>query len=143
MRGVLMLRKLIAISIVLLTSFSISIAGSELNMKEGKWEITTKTEMLGMSMSMPPMTRTQCLTKKGLVPQDSQQGKACMITDTKVVGNTVTWTVKCHGHGGCATGTGRITYSGSSFKGTFEMITDQPNMKIISHMSGHRLGDCN
>ena len=78
----------------------IAIAGSELNMQEGKWEITTKTEMVGMSMSMPPMTRTQCLTKKDLVPQDSQQGSECKITDTKVVGNTVTWTIKCHGHGG-------------------------------------------
>jgi hypothetical protein len=137
-----MLRKLIAISVVLLTSFSISIAGSEPNMQEGKWEITTKTEMVGMSMSMPPMTRTQCLTKKDFVPQDSQQGQECKITDTKVVGNTVTWTIKCHGHGGDATGTGRIIYSGSSFEGTFEMTTSQSNMKMISHMSGHRLGDC-
>ena len=138
-----MLRKLIAISIVLLTSFSFAIAGSELNLKEGKWEITTKTEMVGMSRSMPPMTRTQCLTKMDFVPQDSQQGNECKITDTKVVGNTVTWTVKCHGHGGAATGTGRITYSGSSFEGTLEMTTSQSNMRIISHMSGHRLGDCN
>ena len=137
-----MLRKLIAFSIVLSTSFSISIAGSALDMKEGKWEITTQTEMVGMSMKMPPMTHTQCLTKKDFVPQDSQQGKECKITDTKVMGNTVTWTVKCHGHGGGATGTGKITYSGNSFEGTFEMVTDQSNMRMISHMSGHRLGDC-
>ena len=137
-----MFRKLLAISIVLLTSFSISIAGSELNMQEGKWEITTKTEMAGMSTSMPPVTRTQCLTKKDFVPQDSQQGEECKVTDTRVVGNTVTWTIKCYGHGGAATGTGRITYSGSSFEGTFEMIADQSNIRIISHMSGHRLGDC-
>jgi len=137
-----MLRKLIVISIVILTSFSIAIAGSEPDMQEGKWEITTKTEMVGTSMSMPPMTRTQCLTKKDFVPQDSQQGKECKITNTKVMGNTVTWTIKCHGHGGAATGTGRITYSGSSFEGKFEMITDQSNMRMISHMSGHRLGDC-
>ena len=137
-----MLRKLLVVSVVLLTAFSTSIAASGPDMQEGKWEITTRTEMVGMSMSMPPMTRTQCLTKKDFVPQDSQQGKECKVTDTKVVGNTVTWTIKCHGHGGAATGTGRITYSGSSFEGTFEMITDQANMRIISHMSGQRLGEC-
>ena len=137
-----MLRKLIAISVVLLTSFSISIAGSEPNMQEGKWEITTKTEMVGMSMSMPPMTRTQCLTKKDFVPQDSQQGQECKITKTKVDGNTVTWTVKCSGQGGELTGTGRMTYSGSSFKGTIEMTMTQPNVKMISHINGHLIGDC-
>ena len=111
-------------------------------MQEGKWQITTRTEMPGMSMSMPAVTHTQCLTKKDLVPKDSQQGNECKVTDTKVVGNTVTWTIKCHGHGGAATGTGRITYSGNSFEGAFEMVTDQSNMKMISRMSGHRLGDC-
>ena len=137
-----MLRKLLLISMVIVSSFSISIAGSRPNMQEGMWEITTRTDMVGMSTSMPAMIRTQCLTTNDLVPQDSQQKEACQVIDTKVEGNMVTWTVKCHGHGGDATGKGRITYSGSSFEGTFEMTTSQSNMKMISHMSGRRLGDC-
>ena len=137
-----MLRKILVISVVLLASLSTSIAGSGPNMQEGKWEVTTRMEMPGMSISMPEVTSTQCLTKKDFVPQGSQQGQECKITKTKVDGNTVTWTVKCSGQGGEVTGTGRMTYSGSSLKGTIEMTMVQSNTKMISYINGHRIGDC-
>lgn len=137
-----MLRKILVISVVLVVSLSTSIAGSGPNMEEGKWEVTTKMEMPGMSISMPEVTSTQCLTKKDFVPQGSQQGQECKITKTKVDGNTVTWTVKCSGQGGEVTGTGRMTYSGSSLKGTIEMTMVQSNTKMISYINGHRIGDC-
>lgn len=137
-----MLRKILVISVVLVASLSTSIAGSGPNMEEGKWEVTTKMEMPGMSISMPEVTSTQCLTKKDFVPQGSQQGQECKITKTKVDGNTVTWTVKCSGQGGEVTGTGKMTYRGSSFKGKIEMTMVQSNTKMISHINGHRIGDC-
>jgi hypothetical protein len=40
-------KKLFIASVILLASMSISFAGSTLNFKEGKWEITVKTEMEG------------------------------------------------------------------------------------------------
>ena len=138
----MMIRKILVISVVLLASLSISIAGSGPNMQEGKWEVTTRMEMPGMSISMPEVTSTQCLTKKDFVPQGSQQGQECKIIKTKVDGNTVTWTVKCSGQGGEVTGTGRMTYSGSSLKGTIEMTMVQSNTKMISYINGHRIGDC-
>jgi hypothetical protein len=138
----LMLRKILVISVVLVASLSTSIAGSGPNMEEGKWEVTTRMEMPGMSISMPEVTSTQCLTKKDFVPQGSQQGQECKITKTKVDGNTVTWTVKCSGQGGEVTGTGKMTYRGSSFKGKIEMTMVQSNTKMISHINGHRIGDC-
>ena len=137
-----MLRKILVISVVLLASISTSMAGLAPNMQEGKWEVTTRMEMPGMSISMPEVTSTQCLTKKNFVPKGSQQGQECKITKTKVDGNTVTWTVKCSGQGGEVIGTGRMTYSGSSFRGTIEMTMVQSNTKMISHINGHRIGDC-
>ena len=137
-----MLRKILVISVVLVASLSTSIAGSGPNMEEGKWEVTTRMEMPGMSISMPEVTSTQCLTKKDFVPQGSQQGQECKIIKTKVDGNTVTWTVKCSGQGGEVTGTGKMTYRGSSFKGKIEMTMVQSNTKMISHINGHRIGDC-
>lgn len=137
-----MLRKILVISVVLVASLSTSIAGSGPNMEEGKWEVTTRMEMPGMSISMPEVTSTQCLTKKDFVPQGSQQGQECKITKTKVDGNTVTWTVKCSGQGGEVTGTGKMTYRGSSFKGKIEMTMVQSNTKMISYINGHRIGDC-
>ena len=138
----LMLRKTLLISVVLLASISTSIAGSGPNMQEGKWQVTARMEMPGMSISMPEVTSTQCLTKKNFVPQGSQQGQECKITKTKVDGNTVTWTVKCSGQGGEVIGTGKMTYSGGSFEGTIEMTMVQSNTKMISHIYGHRIGDC-
>jgi len=136
-----MLKKLVFGSIILLAAISISFAGSGPNMKEGLWEITVKTEMPGMEM--PPMKHTQCLTKKDFVPQGPQQpGQECKITDVKVDGNTVTWSLECKSPGGEMKGTGKTTYSGNSFKGTMVMSMPPTNMKITTHMSGKRIGDC-
>ncbi|TET92310.1 MAG: DUF3617 family protein [Desulfobacteraceae bacterium] len=135
-----MLKKLFFGSIILLTAISISFAASGPNMKEGLWEITTKTKMPGMEM--PPMKHTQCITKNDLVPQSSQPGQECKITETKVIGNTVTWTMQCKTQDGEMKGTGKITYSGDSFEGTIIISMPQANMKITTHISGKRIGDC-
>lgn len=135
-----MLKKLFFGSIILLTAISISFAASGPNMKEGLWEITTKTKMPGVEM--PPMKHTQCITKNDLVPQSSQPGQECKITETKVIGNTVTWTMQCKTQGEEMKGTGKITYSGDSFEGTIIISMPQANMKITTHISGKRIGDC-
>ena len=137
-----MLKELFAASIILLTLISICFAGSVPNMREGKWEITTKMEMPGMPMSMPPVKNTQCLTKKDLVPQNSQPGQECTVSQTKVTGNTVTWTVQCKGQGGDMKGTGEMTYSGDSLKGTIKIPMPQANMEMTNHITGRRIGDC-
>jgi hypothetical protein len=136
-----MLKKLAAASLILFAFISISFAASGLNMQEGLWEITTKTQMPGMDM--PPMTHTQCLTKKDFVPQGSKQpGQECNITNVKVIGNTVTWSIDCESQGGKMKGTGKTTYSGNSFKGTMTMSMPQVNMNITSQICGRRIGDC-
>ena len=136
-----MFKKLFIVSIILLATMSISLAGSTVNLKEGKWEITIKTEMEGMPMSMPEMKHTQCLTKDDFVPQNAQPGQECEITDTKIAGDTATWSMKCNGQGGEMKGTGKITYKGDTFSG--EMIINMAgDMKITNKMTGKRIGDC-
>jgi len=136
-----MIKKLFFASIILLAAMSICFAGSAPNMKAGLWEITIKTEMQGMTM--PPMKHTQCLTKEDFVPQGPQQpGQECKITDVKVDGNTVNWVLECKSPSGKMKGTGTTTYSGDSFKGTMVLVMPQTNMKITTHMSGKRIGEC-
>lgn len=137
-----MLKKLCSATVILFAVVSIAFAGSVPNMQEGKWEITTKMEMPGMPVNMPPMKYTQCLTKKDLVPKSSQPGQECTITHNKVTGNSVKWTMQCSGQGGEMTGTGNITYSGNSFKGTIKMTMPQQNMQMTNHVTGRRLGSC-
>ena len=137
-----MMRKLVATAVVLLAVFSAAVVSSEPNMQEGNWEITTSMRMPGMAEGMEPARYTQCLTRKDLVPQSSQQVEECKVSNTKVVGNTVTWVARCHSHGGDTIGNGKITYSGNRFEGTIEMTTTQSEMKTINQISGQRIGDC-
>ena len=138
-----MLKELCIVLTILVTVTAVSFAGSELNMQEGKWEITTKMEIPSMPMDMPPMKHTQCLLKKDIVPQSSQAGQECTISQTKVTGNTVTWVMQCSGGpGGNTKGNGTITYNGSSMKGTIKMKDAQSNMEMTSHLTGRRIGEC-
>jgi hypothetical protein len=118
------------------------------NLHEGLWEITSKMEMPGMSMQMPARKHTQCLTKKNMlktmVPKEQTQEEECKITDQKISGNTVTWTMKCSGEDAMDVN-GKTTYNGDTFKGTITMISNDPDegkMKIINHISGKRIGEC-
>ena len=137
-----MLKKFFVISAILLFSASAVFAGSDVNMNEGLWEITSEVKMPGMSM--PPSTHTQCITKDDLVPQKGQSEQECQVTDVQYKGNTVTWKVECSGQGGVMTGTGRITYNGDSFVGQIEITMPGQGMKMTmtTHMKCRRIGDC-
>ena len=118
------------------------------NLHEGLWEITTKMEIEGMPMKMPARKRTQCLTNKNMlktmVPKEQAQEEECKITDQKISGNTVTWTMKCSGKDAMEI-TGKTTYHGDTFEGTIIMISNDPDegkMKMINHISGKRVGEC-
>jgi hypothetical protein len=132
---------IIAVTAAVLSAVSISFAGSGPNMQEGLWQITIKMEMPGMPMSMPTMTHTQCITNENMVPRGSpQQADECKITETKVEGDTVIWTMECDSPEGKARSTGKITYSGDTFKGTIKMTMQ--GMETIQHISGQRIGNC-
>jgi hypothetical protein len=138
-----MLKRFFAICTILLFgwfSASIVFAGSKINMQEGLWEITSEVKMPGMSL--PPTTHTQCIKKDDLVPQKTQPGQECKITDVKISGNTVTYKMRCSGQGGDMTGTGEITYNGDRFAGTMKMNMPGQNMTITTHMKGRRIGEC-
>ncbi len=138
-----MLKRLSIALVILFINISICIAGSEPDMKEGKWEITKKISIPAMGMDMPPKNYTQCLTKKDLIPQNYQSGQKCKISDKKSVNNIVTWALQCTGgHGGDMKGKGEITYAGKSLKGKVELKGAQPGMGMISNLSGIYIGDC-
>jgi hypothetical protein len=136
-----MLKRLFTALVILLAAVSLSFAASGPNMREGLWEITSTTKMQGMSM--PSYTHTQCITKNDLVPKSSQPGQECTISDYKIEGNTVMWSIQCSTQGGDMKGTGRITYMGDSFEGTMKMKMSGSDPEMTTHMSGRRIGDCN
>jgi hypothetical protein len=114
-------------------------------MQDGKWEITSKVEMEGMPMAMPATKYTQCITKKDIVPQKVEKNQDCKITDTKVSGDTVSWTMQCKSKEGTMDSNGKITYKKDTFDGTMHTTVNNPGsgkMQMTQRMSGRRIGDC-
>ena len=108
--------------------------------KPGKWKVTTQMEMPGVPMKMPPVTIETCITKEQAEnPEKSvpDAGKDCKISDYKVDGNTVTWSVACPKQS--ITGTGSITYSGDSYTGSMDMKMGEQSMS--AKYSAKRTGD--
>lgn len=119
-------------------------AFAELNMHEGLWEITTKTEMPGMPMQMPARKHRQCLTTSKMEPKVQSQEDHCKISDRKISGNTLRWVIKCSGENAMQA-IGKIEYYGDSFEGTITMKANDPEageMNIVNHLSGRRIGEC-
>lgn len=123
----------------LLSLCSAGYAGSELNMEDGMWEITSQVKMQGMAI--PPMTFSQCITKDNAVPKSNTPGQDdCKVSDMETTGSTVSWSVTCSGQAGNMKSKGKITYHGDRFEG--EMTTDHMGMVMVTEMSGRRTGPC-
>jgi hypothetical protein len=113
-------------------------------------------EMPGMpqGMSMPPFKSTQCITREEagdpnkMIPQrPAGRGGAnpndCTVSDYKVDGNKVSWSMKCEGAQPMS-GTGEFVYGTDSYTGTMKMDMargGQP-MAVTMKYTGKRLGDC-
>ena len=113
-------------------------------MKPGKWQVTMTMDMPNMPMKMPPMTFTNCITKEQAEnpqPPKKKGDEDCKLTDYKIDGNTVTWTVKCTGKTN-ATGDGKMTFAGdgNSYDGAVHL--NMNNMDITQHFAGKYLGEC-
>lgn len=119
------------------------------NMKEGLWEITMKMEAPGMPAGMKPQVVQQCITKKDLddprktTPGNDPKSDRCQVSDYKMQGNTATWNMACKGEN-AMTGSGSVTYSGTSYSGTNKMTMKQGGQlqTMTMHYSGKHLGEC-
>jgi hypothetical protein len=120
--------------------------------RDGNWEVTTQTSMNGMPAGAP-RKEIRCVTKeaasdptmaapappqgRGPAPQD------CKITDQKITGDKVNWTVKCTGVTTLEM-IGEVVYAGDTYTGTMTTSMNMGGqvMAINSKFDGKRLGDC-
>jgi hypothetical protein len=110
-------------------------------MKPGKWQITITMDMPGMPMKMPPMTFTNCITKEQAEnpqPPKAKQNDDCKVSDYKMDGNVVTWSMKCEKQN--MTGEGKITFSSDSYEGESHMKMGE--MEMSQKYAGKYLGEC-
>jgi hypothetical protein len=110
--------------------------------KPGKWRHTMQIEMTGMPVKMPPVTFEHCVTAEDLkdpqkaIPTDPKS--QCNITDYKISGNTVTWSMDCPQQK--MKGDGKLTYTDDSYTGTMQMTIGEQEM--LTKYSGKFLGAC-
>ena len=117
--------------------------------EEGEWSVSYRMEVVGMPFPMPPITarKTKCLDKDNYVPDNSQPGQECKVSDQKVNGNTVTWTMRCRAQQRTIEGQGKITYNGDRYDGVMDakLISDDNQAPAVGYkytMQGQRLGAC-
>src|SRR5215213_7066655 len=98
-------------------------------MKPGKWQITITMDMPNMPMKMPPMTLTNCVTKEQA--ENPQPPKAsgkddCVVSDYKLDGNTVSWSMECKKQQ--MKGEGTITFNGDTYEGESHLTAGEMEM---------------
>jgi hypothetical protein len=121
-------------------------AAGEVDIKPGKWEITSSMQMPGMPAGMQAMsfTHIQCLKTDDLVPEDpnpNSQGD-CQTQDVRVEGDTVTWKMICESEQGKITSSGRISYHGTTFEGAVQTRIPGQDMEITNQLQGRWVGPC-
>jgi hypothetical protein len=118
--------------------------------RDGLWEIKTEMQMENMPMAIPPTTSQQCITPADAndpsksTPPRGRGGRGgasdCKMSDYKIDGNKVTWSMKCEG-AQPMTGAGEIVYAGDSYTGTTKMEIGGRGSMTMKY-TAKRLGDC-
>jgi hypothetical protein len=142
-----MQNRILLISLIVCGLFFISscgMFGGDVDMEEGLYRITYKTEITGMPFPIPPFTLSQCLTKDNPVPDQSSKNQECKITNMQKSGDTVTWKMECTQRGGSMQASGTMTFKGDSLEGKTQMNMgpDAGNRVITTYMKGKRVGPC-
>jgi hypothetical protein len=85
--------------------------GATPKLAPGLWEVTSKTEMVGMAMQMPAHTMKTCLKADELAQpwkQFQSAGQDCSFSDMEMNAHSAHWKMRC------SSAEGNITGSGSS-----------------------------
>lgn len=108
------------------------------------WDVTTKMEMPGMPMAMPPQTNQICIKKgKNTGEESIPKQDNCRVTEMKTVGNKTTFAMECTGDEPMSM-RGETTATGTSFDSRMSMKgTRRGNsMDMTMTSSGRRVGAC-
>ena len=122
----------------------VGIAAQDPVRRDGDWEIRVEMQMPGMPVALPAQTVRQCITPQDAadpqkaVPPSGRGQNSCKVSDYKVDGNKVTWSMSCPNEG--MNGTGEFVYAENSFTGAMKMNAQGQEMSM--KYTGKRLGDC-
>jgi hypothetical protein len=106
------------------------------------WELTTKMEMVGMPMAMPPVTMKLCVPKGAERDPRHSADKNCTMSDVKINSNGSSWKVRCVKDGEVMTGIGEMKGDANQWAGTIRMsgVTGGQKFDMTNHLQSKRLG---
>jgi len=109
--------------------------------KDELWEISSKMDMAGMPMAIPPQVNRVCVGKnhkdEDLVPRQSD----CRMVDSKRTGSKFTYKMECTGKEPM-TMVGEMTFGTNAYDGQMRMTMTKTNDTMNMAVSGKRVGDC-
>ena len=109
--------------------------------KDELWEISSKMDMPGMPMAMPPQVNRVCVGKnrkdEDLVPRQSD----CRMVDSKRTGSKFTYKMECTGKEPM-TMVGEMNFGTNAYDGQMRMTMTKTNDTMNMAVSGKRVGDC-
>jgi hypothetical protein len=139
--------KRLAVTLVIAGSFA-ALVVAQGPRRDGEWEVKMEMNMPGMPAGMPPTTTKQCITpadasdpKKAMPPGRGGNQGNCTVSDYKIDGNTVSWSMACSG-AQPMTGKGQFVYEQNAYTGTMTMDMQGRGTMTMKY-TGKRLGDCN
>jgi len=132
--------------VIIVIFFSITLfvgnAISKPNVKTGLWKFTTKMEMPGMPIQIPPITNEKCITESDILPKTDSPNESCKITNQKTSGNTVSYDITCKTEGNTTKGKVKVTYSSKKMKGTMDLTITPGDTKMKSKIKGEYVSAC-
>ena len=109
--------------------------------KDELWEISSKMDMPGMPMAIPPQVNRVCVGKnrkdEDLVPRQSD----CRMVDSKRTGSKFTYKMECTGKEPM-TMVGEMNFGTNAYDGQMRMTMTKTNDTMNLAVSGKRVGDC-
>jgi len=123
--------KLIVV-LLLATFVATPVYAAGMALQPGLWQMTTKSEYVGMPFSPPPIAVKQCLTQKQIehpwVQSQKNKDQKCNYTHTQVGSRSASWTMECDASNTRMTGHG-VTKS-----------PDSKHFSSVAHMLAHSEG---
>ena len=137
------MRPLLAILVAL--SSLLPLAAQSIALRPGSYEATMDMEMPG-GAKMPPHKATQCITADDLKDfskafGDPDFAKSCKVSDYKVAGSKLTFSMDCTMDGLRMKGTTEMTFTSDTFNGVTK-TTDDKGRTMVMKTSAKRVGEC-
>lgn len=138
------MKKVIVLWLAIVFCLGVSVLSAEPNVREGRWEITTRTEMVGMPMGMPPVKTFQCISKSNALPKGRQEGQ-CTTKEMRSSGDSIYYVILCTDRGTTAERKGQVTYRGDRLSDISTTTVREPGgetMIMKSTSDGRWVGLC-